>query len=281
MVDNVKTKMRKDIEVRKESIPFHLPNVNPYVEPTVPRVPFPGHLKDQEDEAQALRMLEGLKKLKINRSLIHDVKRMPEYLMYVKNMFSSKKPIEEEDVVRLNDRCSTTLQNQPPPKENDLGSFTLPRLIGNSNIRSALADLGASINIMPFFMFKRLQIGNLQPTNIMIEMVDITMKAPRGIIKNVLVQIDKFIFRVDFVIMDMVEDLNVPLILGRPLLANAHAQIDVFNKQISLGVGEERILFKINELVDYPYRTHEFVCMIECSRETQKEKLELLLTSDP
>ncbi|GJT84687.1 retrovirus-related pol polyprotein from transposon TNT 1-94 [Tanacetum coccineum] len=81
MVDNAKTKMRKDIEVRKEPVPFHLPNVNPYVEPIVPRVPFPRHLKDQEDEAQAFRMLEGLKMLKINRYLIHDVKRMPEYLM--------------------------------------------------------------------------------------------------------------------------------------------------------------------------------------------------------
>ncbi|GJW74348.1 transposon ty3-I gag-pol polyprotein [Tanacetum coccineum] len=219
--------MRKDIEVRKEPVPFDLPNVNPYVEPTVPCVPFLGHLKEQEDEAQAFRMLEGLKKLKINRSLIRTVKRMPEYLMYVKNMFSSKKPIEEEDAVRLNDRCSTALQNQPPPKENDPGSFTLPCLIGNSNIRSALADLGASINIMPFSMFKRLQIGNLQPTNMMGEMADMAMKAPRGIIENVLVQIDKFIFPVDFVIMDMVEDPNIPLILGRPLLATAHAQIDV------------------------------------------------------
>ncbi|GJU22868.1 oligopeptide transporter [Tanacetum coccineum] len=202
MIDNAKTKMRKDIEVRKELVPFDLPNANPYVEPTVPRVPFPRHLKEQEDEAQAFRT-------------------------------------------------------------------------------SALADLGASINIMPFSMFKRLQIENLQPPNMMVEMVDITMKAPRGIIENILVQIDKFIFPVNFIIMDKVEDPNVPLILGRPLLATAYAQIDVFNKQISLGVGEERILFKMNEIVDDPYTTHESVCMIECSRETHKEELEMLLASDP
>ncbi|GJU96354.1 hypothetical protein Tco_1321110 [Tanacetum coccineum] len=156
----------------------------------------------------------------------------------------------EEDAVRLNDRCSTALQNQPPPKENDPVSFTLPCLIGNSNIRSALADLRASINVMPFSMFKRLQIGNIQPT-------------------------------IDFVIMDMVEDPNVPLILGRPLLATAHAHIDIFNKQISLGVEEERILFKINQLVDDPYITHESVCMIEFSKETHEEELELLLASNP
>ncbi|GJU96355.1 hypothetical protein Tco_1321111 [Tanacetum coccineum] len=66
MVDKAKTKMRKDIEFKKELVPFDLPNVNPYVEPTVPPIPFRGHLKEQEDEAQAFRMLEGLKKLKIN-----------------------------------------------------------------------------------------------------------------------------------------------------------------------------------------------------------------------
>nr|GEU58133.1 hypothetical protein [Tanacetum cinerariifolium] len=190
-----------------------------------------------------------------------------------------KKPIVENDTVRLDDRYSTTLQNQPAPKENDSGSFTLHCLISNLNIKSALADLGASINVMPFSTFKRLQIGNLQPTNMMVEMVDMTMKAPWGIIKNLLVQIEKFTFPLDFVIMDMVEGLNVPLILGRPILATAHAQIYVFNKQISHRIGEERNLFKMNELMDYI--TYESVYMIKCSRKTHEEELKLLLASDP
>ncbi|GKA69433.1 hypothetical protein Tco_0775497 [Tanacetum coccineum] len=226
-------------------------------------------------------MLEGLKSLKINRPLICDVKRMPEYLMYVKDAFSSKKPIAEKDAERLNDICTPILQSQPPPKENDPGSFTLPCPIGNSKIKSALADLGASINVMPFSMFKKLQIGNLQPTNMMVEMADMTKKSPNGIIENVLVQIDKFIFPVDFVIIDMVEYHNVPLILGRRLLATAHAHIDVFNRQILLGVGEERVSFEINEPMDDRYVNYESVSMIRCSRETHEEKRELLLANDP
>ncbi|GKE76707.1 hypothetical protein Tco_1542827, partial [Tanacetum coccineum] len=207
---------------------------------------------EQEDEAKAFRMLEGLRKLRINRPLIRAVRRMPEYLKYMKDVFSSKKPIMEEDAVGLNNRCSAVLQNQPSPKENDPGSFT----------------------------FLVLLIGNLQPTNMIVKMVDMTKKTPRGIIENVLVQIDKFIFAVDIVIMDMVEDLNAPLVLGRPLLATAHAHIDVFNKQISLGVGEERILFKINELVDDPYITYESVCLIRFSRETHEEEIKLILAKD-
>ncbi|GKB08384.1 transposon ty3-I gag-pol polyprotein [Tanacetum coccineum] len=182
--------------------------------------------------------------------------------------------------VRLNDRCAAILQNQPPPRENDPGSFTLPCLIGSSNIRSALADLGASINVMPFSMFKKLQIGNLQPTNMMIEMADRSKKALKGVIENVLVQIDKFIFLVYFVVIDMVEYHNVPLILGSPFLETAHAHIDVFNRHVSLGVGEERVSFEITEPMDDPYINYESVCMIECSKKTHEEELELLLARE-
>nr|GEX23000.1 hypothetical protein [Tanacetum cinerariifolium] len=101
----------------------------------------------------------------------------------------------------------------------------------------------------------------------MVEMADMTTKAPRGILENVLVQIYMFIFLVDFVIMDMVEDPNAPLILGRPLLETAHAHIDIFNKDISIGVGEERNLFKINELVDDLFITHESFCSHSKERE--------------
>ncbi|GJZ01757.1 hypothetical protein Tco_0519718 [Tanacetum coccineum] len=162
-VNKGKAKIEKVEGVKKESVPCDLPIVNPYVEPIVPPIPFLGHLKEQEDEAQAFRTLEGLKK---------------------------QEPINEEDAVKLNDRCSAILQNLLPPKENDLGSFTLPCLIGSLNIRNALANLGASINVMPFFMFKRLNICNLQPTNMIVEMVDMTKKAPKGIIENVLASCD-------------------------------------------------------------------------------------------
>ncbi|GJV35947.1 transposon ty3-I gag-pol polyprotein [Tanacetum coccineum] len=232
------------VVIKKELVPFD--------ESTTPSSQFPRYLKEQEDEAQAFRTLESLKKLKINRSLIRVVKQMPEYLMYVKDVFSSKKPIVEMEAVRLNNRCTTVLQNQLPPRENDPGSFTLPYLIGSSNIRSAFVDLEASINVMPFSMFKKLQIRNLQLTNMMVEMADKSKKAPKGIIENVLVQINKFIFSVDFVVIDMVEDHNVPLILGRPFLETAYAHIDIFNRHISLRVGEERVYFKITEPMDDP-----------------------------
>nr|GEX70202.1 zinc knuckle CX2CX4HX4C [Tanacetum cinerariifolium] len=108
------------------------------------------------------------------------------------------------------------------------------------DFNNALADLGASINVMPLSMYKCLGIGKLEPINMVIKMADNTKCTPKGIVKNLLIKIDKFIFSVDFVILDMVEDFMAPIILGRPLLATAHTKVDIFRKSISLEVGNEK-----------------------------------------
>nr|GEW00758.1 putative reverse transcriptase domain-containing protein [Tanacetum cinerariifolium] len=100
-------------------------------------------------------------------------------------------------------------------------------------------DLGASISIMPFSMYKRLGIEKLDPINMIIKMADNT-NTPKGIVENLLIKIDKFIFPVDFVILNMVEDTQMPIILGRPLLATSHTKVDIFKKSISLEVGSEK-----------------------------------------
>ncbi|GJS38775.1 putative reverse transcriptase, RNA-dependent DNA polymerase [Tanacetum coccineum] len=116
----------------------------------------------------------------------------------------------------------------------EIKSQLLKELLSN-----ALADLGANISVMPFSMFKRLGLGNPRPVNMVIEMANRSMQSPKGIVENVLVKIHKFIFLVDFVILDIVEDNKVPIILGRHMLATAHARIDVFGGKISLEVGKE------------------------------------------
>ncbi|GKA86732.1 hypothetical protein Tco_0808443 [Tanacetum coccineum] len=124
-------------------------------------------------------------------------------------------------MVKLNARCSVVLQNKLPPKEKDPRSFVLPCIIGNTTVRNALADLGVSISVMPFFMFKRLGLQNPKSVNMVIEMADRSMQSPK--------------------------DDKVSIILGRPMLATAHARIDVFGAKISLEVGTEQIIFNANE----------------------------------
>ncbi|GKD58240.1 retrovirus-related pol polyprotein from transposon TNT 1-94, partial [Tanacetum coccineum] len=140
-------------------------------------------------------------------------------------------------MVKSNARCSAILQNELPPKEKDTGNFILPCAIGTTTVSNALADLGASIIIMPFSLFKWLGLGNPKPINMVIEMANRSMQSPKGIVENVLVKINNFIFPVDFIILDIIEDDKVLIILGRPMLATAHARIDVFGKKISLEVG--------------------------------------------
>ncbi|GJY59059.1 putative reverse transcriptase, RNA-dependent DNA polymerase [Tanacetum coccineum] len=142
---------------------------------------------------------------------------------------------------------SFTRQNRLPPKETDPGSFSLPCIIENHSMSNALADLGASISIMPYSLFKRLGLGSLKPIKMTIKMIDRSMQSPKGIKENVLVKISNFVFPIDFIILDIMEDENVPIILGRPMLATAHAKIDVYGKKISLGVGNDQIVFNINK----------------------------------
>ncbi|GJS88404.1 ribonuclease H-like domain-containing protein [Tanacetum coccineum] len=131
-----------------------------------------------------------------------------------------------------------------PQKEKDPGSFTLPCFIHNICFNKALVDLGASVSVMPFSTYTHLGLGILSHTRLTIELANRTIKQPRGIAENVLVRIGKFIFPIDFIILEIPEDDDVPLILGRPFLSTAHSKIDVFKRKITLGVGEEKLVFK-------------------------------------
>ncbi|GJX42972.1 ribonuclease H-like domain-containing protein [Tanacetum coccineum] len=131
-----------------------------------------------------------------------------------------------------------------PQKEKDPGSFTLPCLIHNICFDKALVDLEASVMVMTFSTYTNLGLGILSHTRLTIKLADRTIKQPRGIAENVLVRIGKFIFPIDFIILDIPEDDDVPLILGRPFLSTAHSKIDVFKRKITLRVGEEKLVFK-------------------------------------
>ncbi|GKA45913.1 hypothetical protein Tco_0738709 [Tanacetum coccineum] len=136
------------------------------------------------------------------------------------------------------------INNFIPRKEKDPGSFTLPCCINNVCFDNALADLGARVSVMPLSTYLNLGLGELAPTKLTVELADRTVKYPKEITENMLVGIGKFVFLIDFIILDMPENIKVPLILGRPFLSTARTKIDVFKRKITLRVGEEKIIFK-------------------------------------
>ena len=126
-------------------------------------------------------------------------------------------------------------------------------------MKKALADLGASINLMPYKMFKQLGLGEPKPTRMSIQLADRTIRFPRGIIEDVLVKIDKFIFLVDFVVLDMDEDSDVPLILSRPFLATARTIIDVGIGELTLRVGDETITLQAQNFTNTDHVVQPFL----------------------
>ncbi|GKE25125.1 retrovirus-related pol polyprotein from transposon TNT 1-94 [Tanacetum coccineum] len=127
-------------------------------------------------------------------------------------------------------------------------NFTLPCTIRSLSFYT-MVDLGASVNVIPKSMFEHQKLAQQKKTDILVEMVDITKRSPVGIVKNVLVKIDKFLFPSDFVVMDMLNIRNETMILGRPFLSTIHDEIDVFNKEISLGIGGGRVTFDMNKKI--------------------------------
>ncbi|GKF49230.1 putative ribonuclease H-like domain-containing protein, partial [Tanacetum coccineum] len=127
------------------------------------------------------------------------------------------------------DVLTKVLRCQLPPKELNPGSFTLPCTIESLNFH-AMADLGASVNVIPKSIFKYLKLANLKKTDMLVEIADMTKRAPIEIVENVLIKINKFLFPSDFMVIDMLNKHNETLILERPFLATIHAEIDVYKK---------------------------------------------------
>ncbi|XP_075474098.1 uncharacterized protein LOC142505136 [Primulina tabacum] len=187
------------------------------------------------------------RKLHINISFAEALAQMPSYEKFLKEILSNKRKLVDFETVKLSEECSAILQNKLPPKAKDPGSFSIPCTIGTSFFGKALCDLGASINLMPYSCFEKLKIGEVRPTTISLQLADRSIKYPRGVVEDVLVKVDKFIFPVDFVVLDMEEDREIPLILGRPFLATGGVLIDVHKGELVLRLNDESIIF--NELI--------------------------------
>ncbi|GKE69754.1 reverse transcriptase domain-containing protein, partial [Tanacetum coccineum] len=119
----------------------------------------------------------------------------------------------------------------------------------------ALADLGASINLMPLSIWKELNLLDLTKTRMILELADRTISTPTGIAEDVFVKVGTFFFPVDFVVVDYIADPRVPLILGRPFLRTARALIDVHGEQMTLRHDDQSITFKVGDTKTFSYNT--------------------------
>ncbi|GJU18807.1 reverse transcriptase domain-containing protein [Tanacetum coccineum] len=177
---------------------------------------------------------------------------MPKFDKMVKDLLTNKEKLLELPNTPLNEICSVVLLKKLPEKLGDTGRFLIPCDFYGLESCMSLADLGASINLMPLFVWKKLSLPKLTLTRITLELATQTVAYPVGIAEDVFVQVGKFTFPANFVVVDYDVDPRVPLILGRPFLRTAHALVDVHGEELTLRVGNEKFVFNVKSTWKYP-----------------------------
>ncbi|GKC19151.1 reverse transcriptase domain-containing protein [Tanacetum coccineum] len=193
----------------------------------------------------------------------------------LKSLLSNKEKLIELANTPLNENCSAVILKKLPEKLGDPGKFLIP--CGFSELKcKALADLGASINLMPLSVWKKLGLPELISTQMTLELANREICTPVGIARDVFVPVGKFTFPTDFVIVDYESDPRVPLILGRPFLRTARALIDVHGEEMILRDGNERLTLNMrHDTSSYSTQPHqESINMIDVYNVSHEEILE-------
>ncbi|XP_070029214.1 uncharacterized protein [Nicotiana sylvestris] len=201
-----------------------------------PPSPYPQRLAKQNGENQFKKFIDMMKSLSINVPLVEALEKMPGYAKFMKDLVIKKKSMNCE-TTKTTHQVSEIVHSRAPKLE-DPGAFIIPCTIGSAEFAKALCDLGESINLMPYSVFKTLRIGQPRPTSMTLQMADRTMKRPLGVNEDVLVRVDKFILPANFVILDCEVDYEVPIILGRPFLSTGKALVDVEAGELTFYVGD-------------------------------------------
>ncbi|GKC81983.1 reverse transcriptase domain-containing protein [Tanacetum coccineum] len=176
---------------------------------------------------------------------------MPRFAPTIKNLLMNKEKLFELAKIPLNENCSAMLLKKLPEKLGDPGKFLIPCNFPRMDVCHALADLGASINLMPLSIWKKLSLPELTPTRMTLELADRSITRPKGLAEDVFVKVGKFHFPTDFVVVDFEADPRVPLILGRSFLRTGRALIDVYGEEITLRVNDEAVTFNLDQTTRY------------------------------
>ncbi|GJZ14179.1 reverse transcriptase domain-containing protein [Tanacetum coccineum] len=264
--DNEVVQIREKVQ-NKGKEPIVEPRVDNEPSKTKTNLPYPSRVeKDknrERDDILASKFIEIFRDLHFELSFADALVHMPKFALMIKKLLSNKDKLIEITKTPMNANCSAVILKKLPEKLGDPGRFLIPCDFGEFDNYLALADLGASINLMPLSIWKKLGLPDLTSTRMVLELADRTISKPLGIAENVFVKVGKFYFPVDFVILDFVADPRVPLILGRPFLSTAHALIDVYEGEIILRHDDQSLILKCGDTPTVSYDNSESVNRID------------------
>ena len=214
--------------------------------------PFPQALKGKKKASNQTEIFKVLRQVKVNIPLLDMIKQVPTYAKFFKDLCTLKRGLNVDKTAFLTEQVSSIIQHKTLVKYKDLGSPTISVNIGGTCVDKALLDPRASVNLLPYSVYKKLGLRELKPTTITLSLADRSVKIPKGIVEDVLVKVDKFYYPVDFVVLDtelVTEGTNhVPIILGRPFFATSNAIINCRNGVMQLTFGNMTLELNIFHL---------------------------------
>ena len=213
---------------------------------------FPQALKKGKNSVNQTEILEVLWQVKVNIPLLDMIKQVPTYAKFLKDLCTMKRGFNVNKKAFLTEQVSAIIECKTFVKYKVPGCPTISVNIKGFSVEKALLDLGASVNLLPYSMYKQLGLGELKPTSITLSLVDRSIKITKGTIEDVLIQVDRFYYPVDFVVLDTepvaVGSNHVPIILGRPFLATSNAIINCRNGVMQLTFGNMTLELNIFHL---------------------------------
>ncbi|GKB51939.1 reverse transcriptase domain-containing protein [Tanacetum coccineum] len=256
----------KDIQplVVQTQVVIDKPVVAPKSKPTMP---YPSRVNKQnlrkKDDNLALKFVEIFRKLHFDLSFAYALLHMPKFATMFKSLLNNKEKLFDLATTPVNENCSAVILKKLPEKLGDPSKFLIPCDFPELVECLALANLGASINLMPLSIWEKLSLPELTPIQMILELADRSTTRPAGIAEDVFVKVGKFHFLADFLVVDYIVDPRVPLILGRTFLRTTRALIDVYGEELTLRVDDEAITFKVGQTSRYSYNNFELVNRID------------------
>nr|GEY48303.1 reverse transcriptase domain-containing protein [Tanacetum cinerariifolium] len=227
----------------------------PNQKPSKPSIPYPSRLHDQKlcdkTNDQKEKIFQIFQDLNFKISFADALILMPKFSQTIKSLLSNKGKLYEQARTPLNEHCSAVLLKKLPEKLRDPDKFLIQCDFSRMDECLALANLDASINLMPLSTCNKLSFPELTPTLITLKLADRSISRPIGIAEYVFIKVRKFHFMADFVVVDFDADPRVPLILGRSFLKTGRALIDVYVGELTLRVNNEAVTFNLDQTSRY------------------------------
>ncbi|XP_074300738.1 uncharacterized protein LOC141632049 [Silene latifolia] len=231
-----------------------------------PQAPFPSALNDTRIiDKKTSSLYDIFRKVKVNIPLLDLLSSVPKHAKFLKELCTTKRANKAKGMkkVRASEHVSAMFQKCLPQKCSDPGMFTIPFKIGELDCQNAMLDLGASINVLPTYLYESLKLGPLKLTRTVIYLAYRSNIYPKGVCEDVLVKVGDMIFPVDFYVIEMEpEKGSTPILLGKPFMRTSNTKIDVSSGCLIMEFEGQNIEYSIHEAMKYPTETSS-LCFLE------------------